>query len=130
MNFVFHRGIEAWVKRLWGRYFVSIRLRRVYTSNGIDRLGSESAKRIDAYFRNPLYARAESQLSIMQSIALFLFRDPRNWLRSPSSWQAHFRFGVPLEIRTNWSPVQVPLDQPPLEEFDDELEGPGHSHET
>jgi len=129
LNYVFHRGLVPHVVRLWGNYYVSLRPRRAFTSDGETPLDSDSTKKLDAYYRNPLYSRSLSQLSTVGGFAHFVFHD-MHWERRCPDWYDQFRFGSIMEIRTNWMPVPVLSNVPPLEEFDVEIEGSEHLHEN
>jgi hypothetical protein len=128
LNYVFHRGLVPHVVLLWGKYYVSIRLKRVFTSDGETPLDSDSTKRLDAHYRNPLYSRSSSQLSTMSGFAHYVFHE-KHWERRRPDWLDQIRFEPLLETRTNWSPVSVLSNVPPLEEFDGESEGGESSDE-
>jgi hypothetical protein len=128
LNYVFHRGLVPRVLLLWGQYYVSLRLRRVFTSDGETPLDSDSSKKMDAYYRNPLYSRSSSQLSTMSGFAHCVFHE-KLWERRRPDWLDQIRFGALLETRSNWSPISVLSNIPPLEEFDGEFEGGESSDE-
>lgn len=104
LNFGFHKGAVVETRELWGGHFVSIKIKKVYTTDGENPVDSKDVPAIDAFFRNPRYNRSEAQFRIIGALKHFLFNT--NMLDLPD-WARQFRFKDLLELETNYSPVLV-----------------------
>jgi hypothetical protein len=108
VNYCFHQGLVARTVFCWGQYYVSIRDRRVYTTNGYRPIVGERAARLDAYYRAPMYNHADSRLSLLRAFAHYLFNDWSRTTKTPI-FVEQFKFGKPLTIGSDASPVVVEL---------------------
>jgi hypothetical protein len=121
LNFVFHRAFTARSKLVWNEPFVELRLRRIFTEDGLNVLEGEASSKIDAKFRKSLYNRSETQLQMLLKLGEFLFQDPRISDRR-ESWMSKVGFGSFLRIPTNWTPDAVSLDQSFISDYEEESE--------
>jgi hypothetical protein len=122
LNFGFHRGIASSVRKFWGKYWVVIGQRRIYTSDGSHPMESENARKIDRFFRNPMYNRSESEFRIMRAIDKFVFHSIG---RDHPIWLNQFEFHKLTECRIDFSPVRPRRAVQILYLFLDDSEGMG-----
>jgi hypothetical protein len=108
LNFVFHQGFRMKYRKLWGDHFVSLGLRRVYTSEGITVVEGDSTSRIDRYFRRSDWNRSETQQAKVSKLAEYLFS--LETLESQPDWSTHFRFQSLITTSTNWTPEPIEPD--------------------
>jgi len=124
LNHCFHKGLDVRVVRYWGKYYISMKLRRVFTSDGYEPLDGEHASRLDAKYRSSNYNRGESQLSVLNAYVHFLFSLRSKDNNSPI-WIDQFRFDKLLSFDSDNSPVLIEIGQSTLdmlEEEDDVIE--------
>jgi hypothetical protein len=57
INFWVHRGAVVSAKNFWGRYYVQIRPRFLFSSDGMNLLEGEKADKLDRNFRKSIYGR-------------------------------------------------------------------------
>lgn len=116
LNFVFHLAFEARCRRIWGKYFVEMRLRRLFTRDGLEVIEGDHADRIDRHYRNPIFSRAGTQQAKLSDIAWWVF--PSDERRNFSDdWMGQFRFGEFLMVTTGWKPDAVDIDQQFLDDY-------------
>jgi hypothetical protein len=119
LNHCFHKGLDARIARYWDKYFILIKLRRVFTSNGYEPIEGDHASRLDAKYRTPNYNRGEAQLSVLNAYAHFLFSQRSRDKNSPI-WIDQFKFDKTLSIESDHSPVLIEVGQSTLDMLDEE----------
>jgi len=119
LNHCFHKGLDARVIRYWGKYYISMKLRRVFTSDGCKPLDGDHASRLDAKYRSPTYNRGETQLSVLNAYAYYLFSQMSRDKNSPI-WIVQFKFDKLLSIDSDNSPVLIDIGQSTLDMLDEE----------
>ncbi|TET90450.1 MAG: hypothetical protein E3J35_06470 [Methanomassiliicoccales archaeon] len=117
LNFVFHLAFEARCRRMWDEYFIGMRLRRLFTEDGLEVIEGEHAARIDKHYRNPIYNRADTQQAKLAHIAWWVFRCADKRAHS-TQWMNEFRFGDFLKLEVGWTPNSVDMEQKFLSDFD------------
>jgi hypothetical protein len=83
---------------------------------------SENARKIDRFFRNPMYNRSESEFRIMRAIDKFVFHSIG---RDHPIWLNQFEFHKLTECRIDFSPVRPRRAVQILDLFLDDSEGMG-----
>jgi hypothetical protein len=121
LRFVFHRAFAARSKLIWNEPFVELRLRRIFTEDGLKVIEGEASSKIDAKFRRSLFNRSETQLQMLLKFGEFLFQSP-NMGDKHEFWMSRIGFGTFLTMPTNWTPDAVSLDQSFISDYEEEFE--------
>jgi len=115
VNFFFHRGVELKTQTYWGESFVELIPRRYYTEDGKNYSDGEMRAKIDRKFRNSIYDRSPSRLSLMKFWKHLLFQSP--FKIPPENWFEEFQFGE-FEAKTvNWAPKVIERNQASLWDY-------------
>jgi hypothetical protein len=119
LNFVFHHAVEASAKKYWDRWFLELRPRKEYSSDGIHLYEGDTKSAIDNKFRNPIFNRSSNRLSSIRFWRYYLleseFEDVEN-----EKWFRNFSFGELWETTFGWKPETTPSNQALLEEYGEE----------
>ena len=122
LNFGFHKAFRVGVKRIWDSYYVSISIKKLYTSDGKTPVSGESRKRIDRYFRNSIFNQSDSYKTVVFAL-LHQLELIQSKLKEDENYLKNLAIGGPLEERTVTSPVTLELNQSVLElEFEEDME--------
>jgi len=62
INYWVHRAVEIYAKKFWGNYYIQIRPRWLFSSDGRHLFEGEKADRLDRAFRKSIYNRNLNQL--------------------------------------------------------------------
>jgi len=117
ISFVFHRAFAARSKWLWGQPFVELRMRRLFTKDGLEVLDPEAISKIDRKFRRSIFNRSETQLQMLLKLGEFLFRSPSIGDKH-EAWMSKITFQSFLTMSTNWTPDAVSLDQSFISDYE------------
>jgi len=121
LSFGFHRGVYSNVRKFWGKYWVIIGYKRIYTSDGVHQMESQNARRLDEFFRKPMYNRSENQFRILRAVEGFVFHNVHR-LREHPNWLTQLQFRRLMEQRIEFSPVRPMKSMPLIESYLDESE--------
>lgn len=119
LNFVFHHAVEASAKRYWDRWFLELRPRKEYSSDGIHLFEGDTKSAIDNKFRNPIFNRSSNRLSSIRFWRYYLLESEFNGTEN-EKWLQNFRFGDLWETTFGWKPETTPSNQALLEEYGEE----------
>ena len=116
LNFVFHHAVEASAKMYWNRWFLELRPRKEYSSDGIQLYEGDTKSAIDNKFRNPIFNRSSNRLSSIRFWRYYLLESEFNGAEN-EKWLKNFRFGDLWETSFGWKPATTPLNQALIEEY-------------
>lgn len=121
LNFVFHHAVEASVKMYWDQWFLELRPRKEYSSDGIHLYEGDTKSAIDNKFRNPIFNRSSNRLSSIRFWRYYLLESEFEGAKN-ESWLQNFKFGGLWETTFGWKPETTPSNQALLEEYGEEEE--------
>ena len=119
LNFVFHHAIEASAKMYWDRWFLELRPRKEYSSDGIHLYEGDTKSAIDNKFRNPIFNRSSNRLSSIRFWRYYLLESEFDGAEN-EKWFRNFSFGELWETTFGWKPEIPPSNQALLEEYGEE----------
>ena len=119
LNFVFHHAVEASAKMYWDRWFLELRTRKEYSSDGTHLYEGDTKSAIDNKFRNPIFNRTSNRLSSIRFWRYYLLESEFDGAEN-EKWFRNFSFGELWETTFGWKPETTPSNQALLEEYGEE----------
>lgn len=118
VNYVFHHAAEIKPFSLWGKTYLEIVPRKLYSSDGKTLLVGKEKSRLDAYFRNPIFNRNQAKLVEIKFWKEFIRRND-NYLLPEEEWFTEFKIGDIKQMPFDWKPSPVEdLEQTKIGEFE------------
>ena len=103
----------------WDRWFLELRPRKEYSSDGIHLYEGDTKSAIDNKFRNPIFNRSSNRLSSIKFWRYYLLESEFVGAEN-EKWLRNFRFGDLWETTFGWKPETIPFNQTLLKEYGEE----------
>jgi hypothetical protein len=116
LNFVFHHAVEASAKMYWNQWFLELRPRKEYSSDGIHLYEGDTKSAIDKKFRKPIFNRSSNRLSNIRFWRYYLLESEFDGVTN-EKWLRNFSFGELWDTTFGWKPETTPSNQALLEEY-------------